>query len=264
MTPLRLYWWNAVPNFGDAISPVIVGHLAGREVRHAAPKDAEIFAIGSLLNVVRRVFTEGTPPDTHPVIWGSGALRAIRGNRLMGKVQFALVRGPVTASLLGIETDSFGDPGLLISDVWPAGGQQREALGFVPHHSLMDDPDTQAFVRAHPELSLIDPRDPADQVCEAIAGCRHVFASSLHGLVVADAYGVSNTWVDPRGQGRLKYHDYAASLGRDMRAPLPPGAVTDHTLPDPEAPLPYQPAIDAARAALRRSFPMQLRQEHAA
>ena len=41
MTPLRLYWWNAVPNFGDAISPVIVGHLSGREVRHAAPKDAE-------------------------------------------------------------------------------------------------------------------------------------------------------------------------------------------------------------------------------
>ena len=264
MTPLRLYWWNAVPNFGDAISPVIVGHLSGRPVRHAAPKNAELFAIGSLLNVVRRLFTADDAPETYPTIWGSGALRAIRGDKLMGKMRFAALRGPVTAALLGIETDEIGDPGLLVSEVWPAKAGRGERLGLVPHHTLLDDPELLDFMKAHPDYLLIDPRGPADEVCTAIAGCRHVFASSLHGLVVADAYGVPNTWIDPKGQSRLKYYDYAAGLGRDMRSPLSLSAVPDLTLPDPEAPLPYQAAIEAARTALHRSFPAQMRQENAA
>tara|TARA_R100000908_G_C3695911_1_gene108346 strand:+ start:297 stop:455 length:159 start_codon:yes stop_codon:yes gene_type:complete len=45
-TPLRLHWWKAVPNFGDALSPVVLAHVAGRRVEHAGVRKAEVWAIG--------------------------------------------------------------------------------------------------------------------------------------------------------------------------------------------------------------------------
>lgn len=108
------------------------------------------------------------------------------------------MRGPVTAALLQIETDRFGDPGLLVDRVLPPTQPRTDRIGIVPHHSLADSAALKALVADHPRLTLIDPRADATEVCAQIAACAHVFASSLHGLIVADAYGVANTWVAPR------------------------------------------------------------------
>jgi len=50
--PLKLHWWKAVLNFGDALSQHVVAYMSGREVVHAGPKGAEIWAIGSLMHVL--------------------------------------------------------------------------------------------------------------------------------------------------------------------------------------------------------------------
>lgn len=250
-TPLRLHWWKAQPNFGDALSPLILSHVSGRRVVHASVDEAEVFALGSLLQIVRRNFD--TPREgAKPVIWGSGLLRPPGGRGFLKNVDVALLRGPVTAALLGIETDVFGDPGLLVSDVLPATAPRTAKIGIVPHHTLADDPDLQTLIRSDSAYMLIDPRGPADQVCAAIASCAHVFASSLHGLITADAYGVANTWVAPEGQGRLKFLDYAASVGRSMRSPIAVGEIAQ--APKPDAPLSYEDGINACRAALKDSF----------
>ncbi len=254
-TPLRLHWWKAQPNFGDALSPQILSHVSGRRVVHASVEEAEVFALGSLLQIVRRNFD--TPREgAKPVIWGSGLLRPPGGRGFLKNVEVALLRGPVTAALLGIETDAFGDPGLLVNEVLPSDAPRADKIGIVPHHTLADDPELLDLVASDSAYVLIDPRDPAEQVCAAIASCAHVFASSLHELITADAYGVANTWVAPEGQGRLKFHDYAASVGRSMRAPL---AVSDiANAPKPDAPLSYEDGINACRAALVDSFPAAL------
>ena len=44
--------------------------------------------------------------------------------------------------------------------------------------------------------------------------CRQIVTSSLHGLVVADAYGLLSAWLEsstPKG-GEFKFHDYFASV----------------------------------------------------
>jgi pyruvyltransferase len=126
----------------------------------------------------------------------------------------------------------------------------------VPHYTLMDDPELLAFVASDPAYLLIDPREDAADVCLQIASCAHVFASSLHGLIIADAYGVANTWIEPKGQSWLKYLDYAASVGRsDMMAPLTVEAAKSHK----STPMKYQDGIDAARDALLNSFPARLK-----
>ncbi|MEP2984830.1 MAG: hypothetical protein ABJP08_16340, partial [Roseibium sp.] len=109
-TPLRLHWWKAQPNFGDALSPLILSHVSGRRVAHASVDEADVFGLGSLLQIVRRNFD--TPRDgAKPVIWGSGLLRPAGGRAFLKNIEIALLRGPVTAALLGVETDAFGDPG---------------------------------------------------------------------------------------------------------------------------------------------------------
>jgi len=157
---------------------------------------------------------------------------------------------------LGVETDAFGDPGLLVNEVLPSDAPRGDKIGIVPHHTLADAPELLDLVASDSAYVLIDPRDPVEHVCAAIAACAHVFASSLHGLITADAYGVANTWVAPDGQGRLKFHDYAASVGRDMRVPIALADIPAARKPD--APLAYYDGIAACRAALIEHFPAAL------
>ena len=254
-TPLRLHWWKAEPNFGDALSPLILLHMAGREVKHASPKAAEVFAIGSLMQVVKRNYDEANPA-LRPVIWGTGLLHTIQAIGFIQHIDVALLRGPVTAAILGVDHNRFGDPGLLVHEALPFKGTRTDRIGIVPHHTLLAEPELLALVASDPKYMLIDPRKDPTTVCHEIASCAHVYASSLHALIVADAYGVSNTWLAPKGQSRLKYLDYAASVGRtDMKAPTTFADVTirgaDH--------ITYQGGIDVCRAALYATFPSHLK-----
>jgi len=254
--PLRLHWWKAEPNFGDAINPLIVGHVARRPVEHVGPRKADLFAIGSMMQVVKRTQKAARPKGEKLCVWGTGLLNPLFGHEFLDNVELALLRGPITAALLKQEMTRFGDPGLLINEVLPFEGTRSDRIGIVPHYSLMGDASLEAFVASDPAYLLIDPRGDAADVCLAIAGCAHVFASSLHGLIMADAYGVSNTWIVPKGQSWLKYLDYAASVGRrDMQFPLT-YAQAQAVRP---APIGYADGIDAARAALYDSFPDRLK-----
>ncbi len=58
---IKLYWWqgegsndSSKQNFGDFLSPLIVGMLSGKKVVYAEPKDADMIAIGSILSRERK------------------------------------------------------------------------------------------------------------------------------------------------------------------------------------------------------------------
>jgi hypothetical protein len=254
--PLKLHWWKAEPNFGDAINPLIVGHMSRRAVEHAGPRRADLFAIGSLMQVVKRTHKEPRESGEKLSIWGTGLLNPVFGHGFLKHVDVALLRGPITAALLTLEHHRFGDPGLLIDDVLPFTGTRGDRIGVVPHYSILEDAELLAFIASDPAYVLIDPRGDPSDVCLRIAECAHIFASSLHGLIVADVYGVPNTWIEPSGQSWLKYLDYAASLGRrDMTAPLALDDIKTHK----SVPIAYGDGIAAARDALCDSFPARLK-----
>jgi hypothetical protein len=255
--PLKLHWWKAEPNFGDAINPLIVGHVAGRVVRHVGPRRADLLAIGSMLQVVKRTGKAAREHGEKLCVWGTGLLNPVFSTEFLENIEVALVRGPITAALLKREMTRFGDPGLLINDALPFEGERVDRIGVVPHYSLVDDPELLAFVASDPAYLLIDPREDPAEVCLQIGSCAHVFASSLHGLIMADAYGVPNTWITPKGQSWLKYLDYAASIGRgDMASPIPLSELRDHK---PPTKITYHDGISAAREALYDSFPARLK-----
>jgi hypothetical protein len=256
-TPLRLYYWPA-PNFGDALSHLVVAHVSGRTVEQVRPKQAELFALGSLMHVIAKHWTDHSRGEG-PILWGTGVLNPFMRKEFLENVRVRLLRGPITAAFLRLKMTEFGDPGLLADDVIGPAPARRDRIAIVPHHSQMDDPRFAQMVADDPALHLVDVRGDPVRVCREIASSAHVFSASLHGLIVADAYGVPNTWMDPEEQGRLKYHDYAASIGRDMTYPVEIADVSGAARAVKDRPLPYIEGIARCRESLLRHFPAELR-----
>jgi len=257
--PLKLFWWNGNANFGDLISPLVVEYVARRQVAWAEPQDAELFAVGSIMRYAA-VGSE-IPKPAKPWVWGTGSLSLWEDISFVGRLSFAAVRGPRTARTLNLGTLPFGDPGILIADVLGAPKFQSGDVGIVPHFSQQSDPRFIDVLKQIPDARLIDvTKDPREVVAE-IAGCRHIFSSSLHGLVVADAYGIPNTWLNPEGihrSAKFKFRDYAMAIGRDLHSyvevndiPRLVGALTD-------GPLPYAEQLEAVKRGLKAAFPAEL------
>lgn len=58
--------------------------------------------------------------------------------------------------------------------------------------------------------------DDVDQTIRSILGCKRILTSSLHGLILADAYNIPSAWMEtdtPKGLD-FKYFDYFLSVGK--------------------------------------------------
>lgn len=260
--PLKLFYW-AEPNFGDQLSHAVVAWISGRKVVQVRPKQAELFAIGSLMHVLAKHFAEPAPRRPRPILWGTGVLNPFFRRAFLDNLDIRILRGPVGAAIARVPMKAFGDPGLFAPDALGPGPGRGDRIVVLPHHSQADDPAFAAMAARDPRLRLVDPRGTPEAVCAEIAGAAHVFSASLHGLVVADAYGVPSTWVDPGTQGRMKYHDYAASIGRHLLHPVEIDEVPRLAARAPTGPLRHAEGVAAARAALIDRFPAELRADTA-
>lgn len=267
-SPLKLFWYNKEQNFGDAISATIVSHVSGRDVVWAGHHKCEMYALGSLMKMVKN--NQKAPRDTgrKPFIWGTGAMSGLTDLKFLKYVRVALLRGPVTAALLQRDDRLFGDTGLLIADALGDAPARDDVVGLVPHMHFADDPQLRQIAADNPRIKLIDVRDPdAHKVVRDIASCAHVISQSLHGLITADAYGIPNTWLDPmgiHGGAMLKFHDYAAGIGRALGMPIEPLEIATVAASAPTGNLAYGDGIALAKQALYGSFPSGLKQQQAA
>ncbi len=254
--PLKLYWWTDTPNFGDAINPLIVSHVSGRDVAWAEPQDADLFAIGSVMPFVRQA---ANASERRPLVWGSGCLNAMRRD-FVERATFAAVRGPLSAEWLGLSVTRFGDPALLMPDVLGAPVAADGKVRIVPHFKLLDQ--TRRAARSlGDEVEVVDVRDDALDVVRRIAASRLVLSSSLHGLIVADAFGIPNLWLDPDGNHRsprFKFYDYACAVGRGLSRPLDLADMAEAVRAKRHV-LAYRDGVERARQDLLASFPADLK-----
>ena len=194
-------------NFGDLLGPWIVARICDiLNLGSAVSRKHRLLTVGSIINTVAR---EG---DT---VWGSG----IHGNMLplqsaIPQLDVRAVRGPLTAALLresgNSVPDVYGDPALLVPHLWSDSelGVQRRSGGtvFVPnYYDLAAAPD-----------NALNPRGDVVERIRAIASAERVIASSLHGIVIAEAYGVPAVLVASAIERRFKYEDYYGGTGRSL------------------------------------------------
>ena len=181
--------------------------------------------------------------DSHTIIWGSGCSGADRG--LSTPQRVLAVRGPKSREYLqsqGIDCpEVYGDPALLLPLVYQprrgvqcsiaASGVQEVQkasyrMGIIPHVVDLHHPVIEEIREKHvDEILIIDLAhykkwtDVIDQICS----CERILSSSLHGLIVSDAYQVPSCWIELTGKisgGYFKYLDYAASVNRIFSTPI--------------------------------------------
>lgn len=210
-------YWGRYPNFGDQLTPLLLRYYGFTPVySHYEPKikkvrKAAFVSVGTLL--------QNTPEDFSGIILGTGmddVRKTFKKARILG------VRGYLTKNNLGIKGDIvLGDPGLLVSFVYPKSVTKIYDLGIVPHFVDKKDPILSLWKKRFAErVTIIDVQRKSAEVISDIKQCKNVISSSLHGLVTADAFGIPNImYVIRRNIAQChdhKYRDYYSAMGRDL------------------------------------------------
>lgn len=157
---------------------------------------------------------EHLPAGWSGTIAGAGKLRP--GTRTdLTSARVVALRGRLTRKAVDLPPGArpvLGDPGLLVS-AFVRQGPAKYDLGVVPHWS-----DT-LLARRFPYGRVIDVAKPPEQVIAEIASCKRVISSSLHGLIVADAYGIprqAELFARAANEGGdFKFRDYASVFDGD-------------------------------------------------
>jgi hypothetical protein len=255
--PLKLWWWDRKNNYGDILNPHIVSYVSGRDVVWAMAKDADMIAIGSVMDMVeKRVLDDGAPI----YVWGAG-MKEPESMDILSKAALMLVRGPLTATMLKIDDLPQGDPGLLVNEAMDVSTTRKtHQYGIIPHWLHNDVADIARLQETLPNARIINMiSDDVHKTTKAIASCDVVLSSSLHGLIVADSLGIPNIWIDAGAiskSSRFKFFDYALSVGRAMAAPYKIKPLLASGLP--EVDVNYFSNLPAIKDTIRNAFPLEL------
>jgi pyruvyltransferase len=195
-------------NFGDVLGPELVKRiLASRGISSESTRTSRLFTIGSVLHFA-------SSGDT---VWGTGRNGKVADTaHKFTTLDVRAVRGPLTATFLrdrGANVpDIYGDPGLLTAKYFPefqkTSGERKFDVTIVPN---LNDLGSVAYGE-----NVLDPRKPLLECLARIANSRLVVGSSLHGIIVAEAFGVPARLVVSPHEHEFKYRDYYLGTKRDV------------------------------------------------
>lgn len=205
-----------IPNWGDALNPVLVELLSGRKVQHLEGLFHDRYlVIGSVLAAA----------NARAEVWGSGFIES--GAQVLEPPRaIHAVRGPLTRAALlqaGIKCpEVYGDPALLLPRFFNPEVPKQFEIGIIPH--VVDKGHAWVEEQRHsPGVQIIDVESGTWDFVRAVKSCQAILSSSLHGLICADAYGIPNAWMqlsDGLIGGEFKFRDYRLSIGAGEPAPI--------------------------------------------
>ncbi len=215
------FLWFETKNWGDALNPVLIEKLSTLKARgvdinlRLLEPLAQDSAARTLYMVIGSVMQYA---DCQTVIWGAGFTSNYNQFRQAPKKILA-VRGPLSANhsrALGVDCpDIYGDPALLWPRFYQPDVKKSYKLGIIPHHLERNDPILKQF-KEHPEVLLIDIKTSIDKLVDLVCSCERIASSSLHGLILSDAYNIPSGWIgisDKIPGKDFKFKDYYASIG---------------------------------------------------
>lgn len=217
----RRFIFREKENYGDFLSKYLVERISGKETRFIHPRKqawykidkVNLLAIGSIIHHASKA----------SIVWGSGI---IDNEQVIQEADFRAVRGPRTRKyLLELGYDCpevFGDPALLLPLYYCPEVEKKFELGIIPHYH--DYRRAKEIFAGREEVEVIDLLTmDVEATTREILGCKKVLSTSLHGLIVAHAYGVPAIWVkmsDKIFGNDIKYFDYLESVGLKIYKPF--------------------------------------------
>lgn len=239
------YWVPADDNYnlGDYLALVICEWMLGKRG----------LALSSPVSQTRFLATVGSILDlglNDCTVWGAGLLWDLCPSYISPdakRMDIRAVRGPKTRQLLqqaGYDCPQvYGDPACLMPLIYqPQRPKQRKPYAVVSH--MFDRTETDLDIMTKDYQAFVD----------GLVGAEMVISSSLHGIILAESYGVPAVLLDDfRPDFTLhKYQDWYLSTGRST---FPVATSVEQAKSMEPPPL---PALDAMRNQLLETFPYDM------
>jgi pyruvyltransferase len=219
---ITLFYWkpDIGTNFGDTLSyellKRIVGNNISTETKITNSKKRKLLAIGSILHFSKQ----------NDVIWGSGILNLNSKLKNVSKLDVRSVRGPKTREILinsyNISCPPvYGDPALLIPYFFPEFKKSSTPMYpflVIPHWLSQNSP----IFSKNNNYTVVYPTENWHTVISMIVQSELVLASSLHGIIVAESFGIPARLLNINGnidKEIFKYMDYYYGTGRNEFKP---------------------------------------------
>ena len=248
---VNLDYWDESNNLGDTLSPVVVDYMLAKKNLTREKEVTErrhLYAIGSVL-------TAGIQDAT---VWGSGILNASLLYRIeKRKFDVRAVRGPITRAVLmdfGHNVPAvYGDPAILMPEIYrPEGIEKTHKFGLITHKDYDLNRATRKGEIDKNILQINICTDDYKEFVRELLSVEIVISSSLHGIILAESYGVRAVLLKPQID-IIKYSDYYFSTGRLI---FPTANTVEEALQIEPLELPNN--LDDLREGLKRSFPYDL------
>lgn len=246
---VNVHWWsmrkeNGDENVGDYLSIVITEFMLkkrGLSIDTKIKDTKHLYTVGSII--------QGGAQNA--VIWGSG-LKHGKDDfgtlaKLTRKLDVRLVRGPETRKGL-IESgykcpELYGDPAILMPLIYQPNETEKKEYLVVLHH---------ATIRNIPN-SITPITNNYKDFIDKIYNTKLVISSSLHGIILAETYGVPAILLtDKETDNMFKYNDYYYSTGRKN---YPVAKSIEEAL---AMPIPDVPDLTSIRNDIMSAFPYDL------
>jgi len=220
--PIALSYSIHVKDIGDLLSPIAVQHATGRPATWRRPSaGAHLLATGSILHWATL--------ESH--VWGTGLdpsqpIGEIDGERiwaLRGKLSHDLLKPEIS----GLRDVPLGDPLYLVGRQVAALAPSRSIthrLGVVPQIADRAHPAI-AHLRDQDRVAVLDPRDPVPVFFARLMACEAIASSSLSVLILAEALGIPNLWLDfgaESAERAFEFQDWFSLADKPQAAPLRP------------------------------------------
>jgi len=217
---IPLFWWSEIllmgkqkENYGDLLSKYLVEKISGRPVKWVQPQKlgwyklnkTNYLAVGSILHQANK----------HSIVWGSGI---IDHKQQIANADFRAVRGPETRNFLiqkGYDCpEVYGDPAILLPYHFNPKIEKQYKYGIVPHYT--DYHKIKEIYQDDKTVSVIDlMTTDIEKTTVEILKCENIVSTSLHGGIVAHAYGIPAVFAyyqDTLFGDGVKYIDYLKSV----------------------------------------------------
>ena len=213
--PIFAYWWDVNQNFGDWIGPWLIGLMTDRVVINTRDQrvNESLFSVGSILGHI-------TEDQGVVDIWGSGLIAPLEQKKILKRLkssfipQIHAVRGTLTQQEIQNKLNwkvpnVYGDPALLISDYYQPHSLDIK-IAICPHHIHYQEVKNK--LAGCDDIHVVDVMQSPEKVIDEIASADVCLSSSLHGLIIAQAYEVPWRWLrfseDQLVGDKFKFYDF--------------------------------------------------------
>lgn len=233
-------------NYGDLLARYIVEQLSGKPVvKYLGNNVYHLDSVGSVLN--------RNEMCSNAVVWGSGFLSPQANYKIfltkirqwfrgkVGNPHYLAVRGPKTRHILlkaGYDCPAvFGDPALLMPSLYRPSSLKKFKMGVVLHWSQEKFAEMFSGMEGVKIIHINRDYNSLNSFVDEIASCEFILSSSLHGLIIANAYKVPcvrlkidrNPIAASEKKDDFKFEDYLAGLNT-CKVERGVGDYTFHTL----------------------------------